>query len=170
MKNKLLTRIYDGFYEHRLLENASSLSFYTLLSIVPILAVLIGIGKGFGIDALIEQEVLEAVPNQQELAKQGIEFAQKALQESRGGIIAGMGVLLLLWSFVGLIGNFEKALNDIWGVKEGRSYSRRMGDFLGFIFLFPFILVAFSTSILFITSSTVVFFSLKGFLTNSAPT
>lgn len=160
MPSRFLKGLYAGFYKHRLLENAASLSFYTLMSIVPILAVLFGIAKGFGLETLLEHEVLGAVPNNQEaLAHQAIAFAKSTLEQSRGGVIAGVGVLLLLWSFMGLIGNFEKALNEIWQIKEGRPYARRLGDFLGFIFLTPFILVAISSTLLFITTGLIDLFN-----------
>lgn len=166
---KIWRTFYTSFFEHRLLENASSLSFYTLLSIVPILAVLFGIAKGFGIDALLEREVINAVPNQEALAEQVIQFSRKMLEQSRGGLIAGAGILMLLWSFLGLLANFEKALNDIWNVKEGRSYSRRLGDFLGFIFLFPFILVAISSTILFVSTELIDFFQSRGIIEPYGP-
>lgn len=162
MVNSFFKGIYNGFFNHRLLENASALSFYTLMSIVPILAVLFGIAKGFGLDAILEKEVVGAVPYQEALAQQVIDFARRMLEQSQGGVIAGAGVLMLLWSFVGLIGSFEKALNDIWNVKQGRSYVRRLSDFLGFIFLTPFILVAVSSTILFVTTELVDFFQHKG--------
>lgn len=153
----LIKGLYEGYIQHRLLENASSLSFYTLMSIVPIFAVLFGIAKGFGIDPLFEKEVLSLVPNQEEIAKKIFEFSRKLLEESRGGLIAGVGILLLLWSFLGLLVNFEKAVNEIWHVNQMRSYSRRISDFLGFIFLCPFILVIVSSATLFITTESIQF-------------
>jgi membrane protein len=153
--------LYTGFIEHRLLENASSLSYYTLMSLVPILAVLFGIAKGFGIDPIFEQEVLGAVPNQQELAQHVIDFSRRLLEESRGGLIAGVGVLLLLWSFLGLLGNFEKVINEIWHIHERRSYSRRIGDFLGFIFLCPFFFVIVSSVTLFLSNELIQFFQAR---------
>lgn len=172
MINRLSTifkGIVDGFYEHRLLENASALSYYTLMSLVPILAVLFGIAKGFGIDAILEQEVLSAVPQQEVLAEKVIQFARKMLDESKGGLIAGVGILLLLWSFVGLLSNFERALNDIWDIKVGRSYSRKVVDFLGFILICPFFLVIISSLSLFITSGVVDYFESQGIFEEVRP-
>lgn len=159
---RFLLDLYKGFFEHRLLENASALSFYTLMSIVPILAVLFGIAKGFGVEGILEKEIIGAVPNQEKLAEKAVDFSRLMLEQSRGGLIAGVGVIVLLWSFLGLIGNFESALNDIWCVKKGRTYSRRLGDFLGFIFLSPFILVAISSITLFVTTELVDFFQKLG--------
>lgn len=161
--------LFEGFYQHRLLENASALSFYTLMSLVPILAVLFGIAKGFGFEAILRKEVIGAVPNQEALAEQLIYYSQKLLEETRGGLIAGFGVLFLLWSFLGLLGNFERALNDIWQVKEGRTYSRRMGDFLGFIFITPFFFVIISSVSLFLTSEVVDFFQKREMMDQMSP-
>lgn len=154
-------KCYGGFYTHRLLENAASLSFYTLMSLVPILATLLGIAKGFGVDAILEKEILSAVPNQEVFAEKVIAFSKRMLEESRGGLVTGVGILLLLWSFLGLLSSFEKVLNDIWNVKEGRSFSRRLGDFLGFIFLSPFVFVAISSTTLLVTTEVAHFFEGK---------
>lgn len=161
--------LYQGFIDHRLLENASSLSYYTLMSLVPILAVLFGIAKGFGIDPIFEKEVLGAVPNQQELAQQLINFSRRLLEESQGGLIAGIGVLLLLWSFLGLLGNFEKVINEIWHISERRSYSRRLSEFLGFIFLCPFFFVIVSSVTLFLSQELIHFFQNHGMIETAAP-
>lgn len=160
---------YEGFSQHRLLENASALSYYTLMSLVPILAVLFGIAKGFGIDALFEQEVLNAVPNQEVILEKVLSFSRKLLEESRGGLIAGVGILILIWSFMGLLGNFERALNDIWEIKVGRSYSRRIGDFIAFIFLSPFFLVIVSSATLFLTTQLVDYFQQREMLDAVSP-
>ena len=166
---RFLNGFYKDFYAHRLLENAASLSFYTLMSLVPIIAVLLGIAKGFGVDPILEKEILGAVPHQEALAEQVMNFARKTLDESRGGLIAGIGILVLLWSFLGLLSTFEKALNDIWAVKKGRTFSRRLGDFLGFIFVSPFIFVALSSTTLFVTTEIVDFFKGWGLLETWGP-
>ncbi|MCB1113736.1 MAG: YihY/virulence factor BrkB family protein [Chlamydiia bacterium] len=144
--------LIKGYYDHRLLENASSLSYYTLMSLVPILAVLFGIAKGFGIESSFKDEVIHAIPNQQALAEEIVQFAERMLERTKGSVIAGFGVLFLLWSFLGLLGNFEHTLNDIWHLKETRSFFRRIGDFLGFIFICPFFFVIFSSTTLFLSS------------------
>lgn len=167
--NSLFRGVYQGFYDHRLLENASALSYYTLMSLVPILAVLFGIAKGFGIDAIFEQEVLNAVPNQEVLAQQVVNFSRRLLEESRGGVIAGVGIIVLLWSFLGLIASFERALNDIWHQKQGRTTVRRLTDFLGFIVLCPLFFVIVSSTTLFLTSETVSYFQEWGIFETVSP-
>lgn len=160
MANKItqLARdLYTGYSKHRLMESASSLSFYTLMSLVPILAVLFGIAKGFGIESNFKQEVINAIPEQQALAEQIVTFSQKLLERTQGGVVAGIGVIFLLWSFLGLLGNFENTLNAIWHINESRTFWRRIGDFLGFIFICPFFFVIFSSTALYLSTGLLSF-------------
>lgn len=165
----IYTGLYEGFYSHRLLENASSLSYYTLMSLVPILAVLFGIAKGFGIESNFREEVIHAVPNQEVLAEEVVQFAERMLERTKGGVIAGVGILFLLWSSLGLLGNFENTLNDIWNVKESRSLFKRAGDFLAFIVLCPLFFVIFSSTTLFITTELTDFFEKKDLIRHFGP-
>lgn len=149
---RTILQMIKGFTEDRLFQNASSLSFYTLLSIVPIFAIFFGIAQGFGLDQRLEQEIRAGFANHQEIADHLISFSRTLLSETRTGLIAGIGVITLLWTFIGMIGNFERALNDIWHVTESRNFFRRVSDFLSIALLCPFYFIL-SSSLTFFLSS-----------------
>ncbi len=46
-----------GFDEDKCFTRASSLTFYTLLSIVPVMAMLFGVAKGFGFEKILKKEL-----------------------------------------------------------------------------------------------------------------
>lgn len=119
---------------------ASSLTFYTLLSIVPVLAVAFGIAKGFGFESYL-RTVIETRIEQGVIANQLIAFAYIALEESHGGVIATFGLLFLLWTVIQLLNKIESALNEIWDVKSQRSYGRQFSDYLAIIILCPIFFV-----------------------------
>jgi membrane protein len=95
--------------------NASALTFYSLLSVVPIAAVAFGVAQGFGFEKLLEKQLLEKFPGQQETITQIIVFANNLLENTRGGLIAGLGVILLFWTVIKVLDNVEASFNDIWG-------------------------------------------------------
>ncbi|MGD9176137.1 MAG: YhjD/YihY/BrkB family envelope integrity protein, partial [Desulfobacterales bacterium] len=103
-----------GYDEDRCLLRASSLTFYTLLSIVPIVAMFFGVAKGFGFEKRLERELFDKFPGQEEILGQVINFATSLLEQTRGGIIAGIGLLVLFWSVLKVLGHIEMAFNDIW--------------------------------------------------------
>lgn len=150
MIKRIITQMIRGSTEDRLFQNASSLSFYTLLSIVPIFAIFFGIAKGFGLDTLFEQEIYSGFENNPEIAEKLIQFSRTLLSQTQGGLITGIGIVTLLWTFIGMIGNFERAMNDIWHVTEARSFFRRVSDFLSIALLCPFYFILSSSLALYL--------------------
>ncbi len=59
-----------GFLEDRCLLRASALTFYSLLSVGPVVALAFGIAKGFGMEKLLETQVVDKIPAQEEVLQQ----------------------------------------------------------------------------------------------------
>ncbi len=116
---------------------ASALTFYSLLSIVPVLAALFGVAKGFGLKEAVEFELKKQFAEQQEVLEQAMSFAHALLDHTQGGIVAGVGVLFLLWTVIKLLGNIEISLNDIWRIHKPRSFSRKFSDYLAILIVCP---------------------------------
>jgi len=131
---------------------ASALTFFSLMSIVPVFAMIFGIAKGFGFEDKIEQVVLEKFPGQDTLAVQIIDFSRKMLENTSGGLIAGIGVAMLFWSVIKVLGSIEQSFNHIWGVKKPRNWGRKFSDYLAFMLIGPVLLVASSSFTVFVTS------------------
>jgi len=107
-----------GFAEDKCKFRASALTFFSLLSIVPVIAMMFGIAKGFGLENRVQAEILKRLEGQEEVATQIIDFANSLLENASGGFMAGIGVVFLLWTIVKLLGNIENSFNEIWGVKR----------------------------------------------------
>lgn len=142
----------NGFIEDDCYSKASALTFYSLMSIVPVLAVLFGIAKGFGFEKALESEILEKFSEQPEIANKVIEFAYSWLKTVQGGIIAGIGTILLLWSVIGMLNNIEGALNAIWKTRVARSYTRKISDYLAVIIIAPLVLITTSSINVYLTT------------------
>lgn len=129
---------------------ASALTYYSLLSIVPVLAVAFGIAKGFGLEKLLEKLIVERLPGQEEIVNNMIGFSRALLENTKGGLVAGIGVAVLLWTVIKVLGDIEKSFNDIWGIKKMRSISRRFSDYLSIMFICPVLLILASGTTVFI--------------------
>ncbi len=149
---RIFTGACLGFVKDECNLRASALTFYTLLSIIPVLAVAFGIAKGFGFEERLQSEVYDYFHDQQALAKVMIDFARNFLQHAQGGIIAGVGVIFLLWSVLKLLGNIENTLNSIWKVPNSRSFLRQFSDYMAIMVLLPIFFVTSSSVTLFITT------------------
>lgn len=141
-----------GFNEDNCQLKASALTFYSLLSIVPVAAMAFGVAKGFGFEKMLESQLMSKLPGQEEIISQVIAFAHSLLENTRGGLIAGIGVAILFWTVIKVLGNIEGSFNDIWGVKEGRSIGRKFSDYLSMMLLCPILVIASGSITVFITT------------------
>ncbi|WP_052236355.1 YihY/virulence factor BrkB family protein [Candidatus Protochlamydia amoebophila] len=149
---RVLVNTCKGFIDDDCYAKASALTFYTLLSVVPVLAVLFGIAKGFGFEKALESELNQQFLEQKELVEKVIEFAYTWLKTVQGGVIAGIGTLTLLWTVFGLLNNIEMALNAIWKTRHTRPYSRKISDYLAAMLVAPLFLVTSSSINVFINT------------------
>ena len=141
-----------GFDEDRCLLRASSLTFYTLLSIVPVVAMFFGIAKGFGFERRLQKELFERFAGQEEILNQVISFSNSLLEQTQGGLIAGVGLLVLFWSVLKVLGHIEMAFNDIWEIKKPRSWGRKFSDYLSIMLVSPILVLMSGSATVFITT------------------
>jgi len=126
-----------GFAEDKVQMRASALTFYTLLSIVPIFAMIFGIAKGFGFKEYLESALSQNLSSHQAVLKEVMDFADKMLANVKGGFIAGTGLVVLIWSVMKVLGNIENSFNNIWQIKKSRGFSRKLSDYISLIVVAP---------------------------------
>jgi len=63
--------------------------------------------------------------------------------------------VVLFWTVIKVLGNIESAMNDIWGVKKGRQFGRKLADYLSVMMISPVLLIlASSVTVLLTTQIT----------------
>lgn len=129
------------FTGHGVMDAASALTYSTMLAIVPIVAVVFAIARGFGFSKYIEEWFLQALSSQPQTAEVIVGFVNSYLIHTHRGIFLGVGLLFMLWTVLMLIHNIEMAFNNIWQVKQQRSILRTVTDYLSMFFLAPIIIV-----------------------------
>lgn len=130
-----------GFDEDKCQLRASSLTFYSLVSIVPIAAMAFGIAKGFGFQKVLEEQLREKLAGHEDILANVIQFSDALLANTKGGLIAGVGLVVLFWAVIKMLRQIEESFNDIWGIREKRTIGRMFGDYLSLILICPVILV-----------------------------
>jgi membrane protein len=138
---KILLLALRGFRRDQCTVKASALTFYSLLSVVPIIAVFFGIAKGFGFDKKLQLQLLEKFPGQGDVLVKVFSFSNALLEKTKGGVVAGVGVALLFWSVVKVLGYIEDSFNDIWKIERPRPLGRKLTDYLSFTLVCPIIFV-----------------------------
>lgn len=152
MALRVLVLTYRGFTEGKAALRASALTFYSLLSIVPVAAMIFGIAKGFGFQKNLEEILLKQFQGQEEVVTRVVSFAQALLENVKGGLIAGIGLLILFYAIVKILTHIENAFNDIWGIKKGRSLGAKITDYISLIMITPVLFILASAMTVTITS------------------
>lgn len=131
----------NRFTKDRIANKASALTYSTLLAIVPILAIVFAIARGFGFDNLMESQIISGFGGPTETTTVIIQFVNSYLSQTKSGIFIGVGLVTLLWSVLNLINNMEITFNRIWQVKKARSMYRKTTDYFSMLLLIPILLV-----------------------------
>ncbi|HPB30235.1 MAG TPA: YihY/virulence factor BrkB family protein [Candidatus Sumerlaeota bacterium] len=129
------------FQKDKCILRASALTYYTLLSIVPILALAFGASRGFGLEKMLESNLRERFAEQKDVVDRVIQFANNLLAEANTGLVAGIGVVLLIWSIIKVLGYIEESFNEIWGIQTPRTFFRKITDYVSFVMISPFLFI-----------------------------
>jgi membrane protein len=125
---------------------SAAMTFYTLISIVPIVALVFAIVKGFGLlDGLVEN-LYGIFPQMPEVVDYVVEFAQKTLARTQSGWVAAISLVTLFWSVIRVFGSVEDAFNNIWEVKSTRSFVRKYTDYIAVVIIAPLLWIVASSA------------------------
>ena len=149
---RMLILAIERFTTKRIIDSAAALTYSTLLAIVPILAVVFAIARGFGFNKYIEEWFRGVLSSQPQAADTIVGFVNSYLIHTQSGIILGIGLVFMLWTVTILIRNIELAFNRIWQVKKPRSFFRTVTDYMGMFILAPIIIVVTSGVSIFVVS------------------
>lgn len=197
---KIVMLTVRNVQELNIAASSRSLTYRTLLSIVPLLAVIFAIARGFGIENIMESSIFNLMTGEEanttgivtksivpsDTAVVGMDMIEggnnagqgdpslsgadqiafqkdttaggrtrefldllfqlidNSLEEAKGGgIFAGVGILLFLYTILLLFNDIEYNLNKIWQVSKGRNIGRKVTDYSAMVLLIPifFILV-----------------------------
>lgn len=126
-----------GLVEHGTMIRSAALTYYTLMSLVPIIAVVFAIVKGFGLADRLIDNLYGLFPQNPEIIDYVVGFAERALARTQGGIVAAVALLTLFWAVIKVFSSIENAFNNIWEVKAGRSIARQYTDYIAVVLIVP---------------------------------
>ncbi len=138
---RILVLAFKGFREDKVQLRASALTFNTLLSIIPVAAIAFGIAQSFGFNERLEIEIRNALVGHEEVMNWILQTTENFLKSSSGSFIAGIGLLILLWSVMQVLNHIEKSFNHIWQIKKSRPWVRKFADYLSILILAPVFIV-----------------------------
>lgn len=149
---RIVLLAFRGLSEDKVSLRSSALTFYSMLSVVPVVAMTLGISIMVGIENNLINYLNMQFAGQQEVLDWIIKFAHSFLENTKGGLIAGIGAIILLWSVMNVFSNIESSFNAIWQVRKGRSWFRKFSDYISMLIIAPILLVSSSSATVFIST------------------
>ena len=161
---RTIVLVVRGFTDKQLNVRANSLTYSLVFAIIPILAMVVAIAKGFGVSEVIENLLNESFLGETNLVPTIMGMVDRYLETAQGGVFLGVGLLILIWAIYSFFRNVESAFNEVWDVKQSRSIIHQLVTYVAILVLVPILMVASSGLSLFINSmasslDTLPFFS-----------
>lgn len=149
---KILNLSVRSFMDRSLQIRSMALTYSTLLAIVPALALLVAIGRGFGLQDVLQNELYVLFPSQHKMFSTFMQFVDSYLTHSTQGLFVGVGIIVLLYTIISLLSSIEDAFNIIWDIKRERSFFRKFTDYITICLMVPVLLICSSGLSLFMTT------------------
>lgn len=149
----------QGFSNDKVSLRASALTFYSLLSVIPIAAIVFAIAKGFGLDQTLQDQIIKKSESEQEVLKWLLQNARIAIEKTSGGYIAGIGIIILFWSVMSLLNHIESSFNHIWQIGSSRPWHRKFTDYLTIMLIAPVFVILSSGITVFISTKLPAYMS-----------
>lgn len=130
-----------SFLDRDMQSQAAALTFKTILAVVPALALMFAIGKGFGMQTGIQSQLYGYFPAQTQALDKAFTFVDSYIASSNEGMFVGIGIVFLLYTLISLLGSVEDSFNLIWGIKQGRTIGRKIIDYTAILLILPVLLI-----------------------------
>ena len=150
---KTLILVIRGFSSKQLNVTANALTYNLVFAIIPILAMVLAIAKGFGFAEIIEGHLQKSMLGETQLMPEVMGMVNRYLETAQGGTFLGIGLLILIWAVYSFFRNVEQSFNAIWDVKQSRSIVRQLTTYIAVLFLVPVLVIATSGMSLLIHST-----------------
>ena len=138
---KIINLSAHSFMDRDLQMRACALTYNTVLAVVPALAMLFAIARGFGFQNLLQSELFKYFPAQRQALESALTYVDNYLAQASQGVFVGIGLIFLLWTLISLMSNVEDTFNHVWGVTTKRSLQRKFTDYTALFLLLPVLMV-----------------------------
>ena len=133
--------VVKGFTSKNLNVIANSLTYSLVFAIIPVLALVLAVAKGFGAADVIQEQLNRTILGETDLVPTIMPMVERYLETAQGGLFIGIGLLILLWAIYSFFRSVESAFNDIWNVQQSRSIIRQLTTYIAVLFLVPVLII-----------------------------
>lgn len=141
----------SAFFNSSLQNKSMSLTYQTVLSIVPAFALLVAIGRGFGLQDMLQSQLYQFFPSQSKGITTALQFVDSYLNSATQGVFVGVGIVVLLWTVISLLSSIEETFNSIWGVINSRTLYQKITDYIAICLMIPVLMICSSGISIFVS-------------------
>jgi len=142
---RVMFLVFKGFQDNECPLHAASLTYISLMAIVPILALALAILRGLGAGEWAEQRIIQSVVAMPDQFQDFVINMFTYVKNTNFATLGGIGLLFLLWTVVQVLGRVEMSFNRVWGVTLHRRMLRKFSDYLSIVMVVPILMVAATT-------------------------
>ncbi len=150
---RTLNLAVNSFMDRNLQNRSMALTYSTVLAIVPAIALFVAIGRGFGLQDYLQNELYNMLPSQQKAVSTALSFVDSYLNQASQGMFVGIGIVFLLWTVISLLSHIETAFNTIWDIKRERSLYQKITDYIAICLIIPVLMICSSGVSIFMSTT-----------------
>lgn len=149
---KTVNLTLSAFFDSSLQIRSMALTYSTVLSIVPAIALLVAIGRGFGLQEVLQRELFHLFPSQAQGLSTAFTFVDSYLKSTTQGLFVGVGIVVLLYTVISLLSYIEDTFNSIWGIRVQRTLYHKITDYIAICLMIPVLMICSSGVSIFIST------------------
>ena len=148
--------VIRGFSDDALPVHAAALTFATVMSLIPIMAIIFSVLQAIGVGG---EQIHALTEWTQQMPVETQEFIERILdvaQKTNFAALGGIGVVVLLIFATAVLSNIENSFNRIWGIRKSRNPVRRTINYISIIVVVPVLIAVSGTVSAFLNSPALV--------------
>lgn len=118
-----------------------ALSFFCTMAVVPFLAVALALTNGLGISRYLRALLADNLPNNPEITDYLMTYADNILMKASSSVLGFISAVFFVWLVIWMMLNVEKVFNNVWMVKESRSFATRFWRDVAIVLIAPFLML-----------------------------
>ncbi|NOU35708.1 MAG: YihY/virulence factor BrkB family protein [Kiritimatiellaceae bacterium] len=137
---RVCTLVFKGFKEDKCPIHASSLTFTTVMAMVPLLVILFAIAKGFGFEQ-VSGMLLEKTADMPAAFQDAVKTILTTVGSASAGALGGAGVVFFMWAAIKMLSGIEDTFNIVWGIKTPRAFIEKVRNYIVILVVAPILMI-----------------------------
>lgn len=138
----------SSFFGQKVNYRAIALAYFSILALVPCVAMIFAVTNGFGLGAQMESILYQYFEGKEAIIATILEYSNNILNTINNGVFGLFVFLSFVWMVLWLMIQVESAFNYVWNVKKSRSFLKRAGAYMSILIILPFVLLMFMSTLL----------------------